>query len=166
MTSNAMSEPSDVDLVFDAHDELGEGVTWDHAGRQLISVDIMRGRIHIFNPDSGSVRTLTVDQPVGTAVPCRSGGLMLALRDGFARLDTDSGELTFVAYVEFDQPGQRMNDGACDAAGRFWAGTMCMQERPGRGALYRLDADGSVHTMVTGVGISNGIDWSLDGSTM
>jgi len=166
MTSNAMSEPSDVDLVFDAHDELGEGVTWDHARRQLISVDIMRGRIHIFDPDSGSVRTLTVDQPVGAAVPCRSGGLMLALRDGFARLDTDSGALAFVAYVEFDQPGQRMNDGTCDAAGRFWAGTMCMQERPGRGALYRLDADGSVHTMVTGVGISNGIDWSLDGSTM
>jgi sugar lactone lactonase YvrE len=170
MTSHASSAGSDrsenVDLAFDAGDELGEGVTWDHARRQLISVDIMRGRIHLFDPASESAHTLTVDQPVGAAVPCRGGGLMLALRDGFARLDTESGALTFVAYVEFDRPGQRMNDGACDAAGRFWAGTMCMQERPGLGSLYRLDADGTVHTMVTGVGISNGIDWSLDGSRM
>ena len=59
-----------------------------------------------------------------------------------------------------------MNDGACDAAGRFWAGTMCMQERPGRGSSYRLDPDGTTHTMVTGVGISNGIDWSPDGTRM
>jgi sugar lactone lactonase YvrE len=156
----------DVELAFAAGDELGEGVTWDPAGRRLISVDILRGRIHLFDPAAQSARTLTVDQPVGTAVPCRDGGLMLALRDGFARLEIDSGALTFVAHVELDRPGQRMNDGACDAAGRFWAGTMCMQERPGLGALYRLDADGTVHTMVSGVGISNGIDWSLDGSLM
>ena len=71
-----------------------------------------------------------------------------------------------VAEVEIDRPGQRMNDGACDAAGRFWAGTMCMQERPGLGSLYRLDPDGSSHRILTGVGISNGIDWSLDGATM
>jgi sugar lactone lactonase YvrE len=157
---------NDVELAFDARDELGEGVTWDHAGRQLISVDIMRGRIHVFDPVSGSLRTLEAGQPVGAAVPCRRGGLMLAMRDGCARFDLESGSLTLVAHVEIDQPGQRMNDGACDAAGRFWAGTMCMQERPGRGALYRLDPDGSVHTMLTGVGISNGIDWSLDGSRM
>ena len=28
-----------------------------------------------------------------------------------------------------------MNDGACDAAGRFWAGTMAYDESPGAGAL-------------------------------
>jgi sugar lactone lactonase YvrE len=170
MTSSGATadrEPSNkVELAFAAGDELGEGVTWDHARRRVISVDIMRGRIHIFDPASGTARTLTVDQPVGTAVPCQSGGLMLALRDGFARLDTDAGALTWVAHVELDRPGQRMNDGACDAAGRFWAGTMCMQERPGLGSLYRLDPDGTVHTMLTDVGISNGIDWSLDGSRM
>ena len=41
-----------------------------------------------------------------------------------------------------------------------------MQERPGLGSLYRLDPDGTVHTMVTGVGISNGIDWSPDRTHM
>src|SRR5262249_28222326 len=36
----------------------------------------------------------------------------------------------------------------------------------GAGSLHRLDPDGSVHTMLSGVTISNGIDWSLDGRRM
>src|SRR5262249_18699522 len=48
----------------------------------------------------------------------------------------------------------------------FWAGTMALDERRGAGSLYRLDPDGRVHTMVTDVTVSNGIDWSLDGSRM
>ena len=155
-----------LDCVFEAGDELGEGATWDAAAARLISVDIMRGRVHVFDPQTSTARTIAVGQPVGAAVPHRGGGLMLAVRDGFARLDLDTGAMTFVAHVELDRPDLRMNDGACDAAGRFWAGTMALDERPGAGALYRLDPDGSTHTMLTGVGISNGIDWSLDGTVM
>jgi sugar lactone lactonase YvrE len=152
--------------AFHAHDELGEGATWDSARQRLISVDIMRGRVHLFDPVAGSLTTLSVPQPVGAAVPCVDGTLVVAVRDGFARLDPATENLTFIAHVELDRPGQRMNDGSCDAAGRFWAGTMDMQERSGFGSLYRLDPDGSVHTMLTDVGISNGIDWSLDGTRM
>lgn len=165
MNSSAAPEPP-VELAIHPGDELGEGATWDAAAGRLISVDILRGRVHLFEPRTGQLRTVNVGQPVGAAVPRRSGGLVVALRDGFALLDPADGSLTFVAHVEIDRPGQRMNDGACDAAGRFWAGTMCMQERPGLGALYRLDPDGTTHTMLTGVGISNGIDWSRDGSLM
>jgi sugar lactone lactonase YvrE len=151
-----------IDLAFHPGDTLGEGAIWDADNQRLVSVDIMRGRVHLFTPATNATRTLEVGQPVGAAVPMRSGGLMLAVRDGFARLDLATGAITFVAHVEADRPGQRMNDGACDAAGRFWAGTMCMQERPGLGSLYRLDPDGSTHAMVRDVGISNGIDWDLD----
>jgi sugar lactone lactonase YvrE len=91
---------------------------------------------------------------------------MLAVAGGFARLDLESGRLEQVARVEADLPGNRMNDGACDPQGRFWAGTMALDEHAGAGGLYRLDPDLSVHTMLTGVTISNGIDWSLDGRRM
>jgi sugar lactone lactonase YvrE len=103
-----------------------------------------------------------IGQPVGAVVPTRSGDLLLALRDGFGRLDLDTGALRMVAAVESDRPDHRMNDGCCDGAGRFWAGTMAIDERPCAGSLYRLDPDGSVHTMLRGVTISNGIDWSAD----
>jgi sugar lactone lactonase YvrE len=155
-----------VERVFDAGDELGEGATWDASAQRLVSVDIMRGRVHLFDPRTGSAHTLEVGQPVGAAVTRRRGGLVLAVRDGFATVDPPTASLTFIAAVDLDRPDLRMNDGTCDAAGRFWAGTMAIDERPGAGALYRLDPDGSVHTMVTGVGISNGIDWSLDHKVM
>jgi len=163
---SARARAGSVEPVFDPGDELGEGVTWDAANRRLISVDIMRGRVHLFDPLSGQARTLEIGQPVGAAVPFRHDALMVAVRDGFARLDLDTGRLTMVAPIEVDMPGQRMNDGACDSAGRFWAGTMCMQERPERGSLYRLDPDGTTRAMITGVGISNGIDWSPDDTRM
>jgi sugar lactone lactonase YvrE len=97
---------------------------------------------------------------------CDAGDLVLAVRDGFARLDPESGAVRLIADVERDRPDLRMNDGACDPAGRFWAGTMALDERHGAGALYRLDPDGGVRTMLTGVTISNGIDWSDDAARM
>ena len=60
-----------------------------------------------------------------------------------------------------------MNDGACDPAGRFWAGSMALQEDVlGAGALYRLEPDGSAVEVLAGVSLSNGIAWSPDGRTM
>jgi len=59
-----------------------------------------------------------------------------------------------------------MNDGKCDPAGRFWAGTMDVGDQRGRGALYRLGTDLGVTRVLQGVTTSNGIDWSPDGQTM
>jgi len=59
-----------------------------------------------------------------------------------------------------------MNDGACDRAGRFYAGTMAIDESPGKGALYRLEPDHSVSKVFAGLGISNGIGWSPDDRLM
>ena len=58
-----------------------------------------------------------------------------------------------------------MNDGACDPQGRFWAGTLADDLRPGGGALYRLDGDGRTELMLTDLTISNGLGWSPDGGT-
>ena len=155
-----------VELVLDARAELGEGPRWDARGQRLLWVDIMRGRVHAFSPARAGCRSVDVGRPVGALAGRADGGLVLAVADGFARLDWDSGQVTMLATVEGDRPQNRMNDGACDPAGRFWAGTMALDEGPGAGALYRLDPDGTVHTMLTGVSISNGIDWSLDGRRM
>ncbi len=154
------------ELVLDARAELGEGPRWDPEAKRLLWVDIMRGRVHSFRPGAQACRNVSVGQPVGAVALTGNGTLVLAVRDGFARLELDSERVTMIAAVEADRPDQRMNDGACDVAGRFWAGTMALDERPRAGALYRLDPDGSVHTMVEGVTISNGLDWSLDATRM
>jgi sugar lactone lactonase YvrE len=155
-----------VELVLDARADLGEGPRWDAREQRLLWVDIMRGRVHAFRPGAGACRSVDVGRPVGALASAADGGVVLAVAGGFARLDWASGRVDMLAAVEADRPGNRMNDGACDAAGRFWAGTMALDERADQGALYRLDRDGTVHTMLTGVSISNGIDWSLDGRRM
>jgi sugar lactone lactonase YvrE len=160
-----MADPA-VELVLDARAELGEGPVWDERSGRLVWVDIMRGRVHSFAPGDGSLGTLEVGQPVGAAVPRRGGGLVLALRDGFARVDDGSARLQWIAAVESDRRETRMNDGACDPAGRFWAGTMALDESPGAGSLYRLEGDGRVEVVLREVTISNGIDWSADGRLM
>jgi sugar lactone lactonase YvrE len=57
-----------------------------------------------------------------------------------------------------------MNEGGCDPDGRFYCGSMAYDQRPGAGALYRLDPDYSVHVVLENVTISNGLEWSPDGS--
>src|SRR5439155_7931210 len=158
--------PVDAELVLDAKAELGEGPVWDPRAACLYFVDILRGLVHQYNPATGTLRSYQIGQSVGAVALTERDGLVLAVRDGFARLDLSTGRTTIVAEVERDRPDQRMNDGNCDAAGRFWAGTMALDERPRAGALYRLDCDGRVTTMLRDVTISNGLDWTDDGRTM
>jgi sugar lactone lactonase YvrE len=155
-----------VELVFDAHARVGEGPVWDDANGTLVWVDIMSNAVHRYNPTTQRDDALDVGQPVGAAALRRGTGLVLALRDGFALLDTDSGDVQLVAPVEADIPTNRLNDGKCDPSGRFWAGTMAFDVTPGVAALYRLDPDLQVSRVVSGVTLSNGLGWSLDGRHM
>jgi sugar lactone lactonase YvrE len=68
--------------------------------------------------------------------------------------------------VEADNPANRMNDAACDARGRCFAGTMATDDTPGAGTLYRLDEDLSVHAVLDGLTISNGLGWGPSGHVM
>jgi sugar lactone lactonase YvrE len=154
------------ELVLDAKAQLGEGPIWDADRARLLFVDIMRGHVHEFDPSTGHDRVVEVGQPVGAIAPTVRGDWVIAARDGFFRLDPETGTVTLIAHIEKDDSATRMNDGNVDARGRFWAGTMGMGGVRSRGSLYRLDPDGRVTRFLTGVHISNGIDWSPDGRVM
>jgi sugar lactone lactonase YvrE len=144
---------------------LGEGPVWD-AKRQLICwVDILRGEIHEYSPQSKNHKTTAVNQMIGAAVICTDGNFVVALRNGLGFVNRESGEVTMIADPESDIPGNRFNDGKCDPAGRFWAGTMSHTDEPEKGSLYVLDNDLSVARKIENVSISNGMAWSLDEQT-
>src|ERR687889_656408 len=94
--------------------------------------------------------------------PRRRGGAVIGVERGFALEDAD-GTLTHLGELWTDD-SVRMNEGGCDPDGRFYCGSMAYDQRPGAGALYRLDPDGSVRVVLEGVTISNGLEWSPDGS--
>lgn len=140
---------------------LGEGPCWDAAAGSLYWTDIPAHLVHRLASD-GEHTAWQTGQPVGSIVPRAGGGLLLAAKDGFLALDLGTGQITLLAQIEPDVPGNRMNDGACDRAGRFFGGTMADDEAPGVGSLYRLDPDHQVTKLLAGVSISNGIGWSPD----
>ncbi|HLU21396.1 SMP-30/gluconolactonase/LRE family protein [Lederbergia graminis] len=156
----------EVELVVDERAILGEGPTWDSEKKVLYWVDILGRKIHCYDPTTQNTKTITLDQYVGAAVPNTTGGLVLALQHGFYSIDLETEELTPIHDPEEHLPNNRFNDGKCDAAGRFWAGTMSLSDEANVGNFYRLDVDHKVNKMVENVTTSNGIAWSPDNKTM
>ncbi|MDP6125897.1 MAG: SMP-30/gluconolactonase/LRE family protein [Candidatus Latescibacteria bacterium] len=156
-----------VELVLDTRSALGEGAVWCAQRGVLYWVDIVGETVYVYDPKTGENRGIKVGQPVGTVVARASGGLMLALHQGFASLDLESEEVVMIADPESELTGNRFNDGKCDPAGRFWAGTMHSGETgAATGCLYSLDTDMSVECKETSIICSNGIVWSLDSTIM
>ncbi len=114
---------------------------------------------------SGVHSSWDVGCQAGAVVPRAGGGLVVAAGNGFFSLDPLTGAVAELASAA-GLPDTRMNDGKCDRAGRFYAGTMAADESPGRGSFYRLDTDLSVTEIFNGIGISNGLGWSPDDTLM
>ncbi|MCI2418153.1 SMP-30/gluconolactonase/LRE family protein [Saccharopolyspora sp. K220] len=142
----------------------GEGPVWHRDWPGLRWVDMLAGDVLTLDQATGEVLRAHVGSVAAALRPRIGGGAVLALERGFALADDDLTEVRPFGEVWSD-PTVRMNEGGCDPDGRFYCGSMSYQSEPGRGSLYRLDADGSVSVVVDQVTISNGLAWSPDGST-
>lgn len=155
------------DEVLRAGADHGEGPLWHVADRRLDWTDIKAGRLHRFDPATEEDEVFEIGSSLGSFAARQQGGYVLAVEAGFAFFDPGSGGYDLVAPVDYGPgPEVRMNDGKVDPQGRFWAGTMAKDVAAGAGALYRLDADLTVTKMLEGVTISNGLDWTKDGTTL
>jgi sugar lactone lactonase YvrE len=169
----------DWEVAVPAGAELGERPVWDAAAGCLIWVDILAGHLHRYRPGAGDEVYHAAGVPVGAAAPravkgageggtgrwAGGGGYVLAAADGFRLVGADGTPGGAPLRPPGMAAGVRFNDGACDPAGRFWAGTVARDRRPGAGALYRLDPDGQITVVLDGVTESNGLGWSPDGGT-
>jgi sugar lactone lactonase YvrE len=158
---------TEVTCVLDVKAELGECPVWAADERALYWVDIYAPSLNRLDPVTGDNRRWVLPETVGSFGLRAGGGAVLALRDGFYLFDFGSGEAEFLAAPDVHVPGTRFNDGKVSPDGRFFAGTMDEETlaRP-IGELFRLDPDGTVHRMVDGLVVSNGLAWGPDGRTM
>ena len=141
----------------------GEGPIW-HQDR-LLYVDIEAYKIVSFDPITQAEKLWDVGQRVGTVVPRAKGGLVWAGDTGMYFLDETTGESTYIGDPEPNILENRFNDGKCDPAGRFWAGSICLTKLP-EAALYCLHTDLRIEKKFSPVTNSNGIIWSRDARTM
>jgi len=161
-----VSNSYEVELVLDTQSDLGEGPVWDHERGLLYWVDGLQGLVHIYDPKEHTNRSISLNQYVGAMVLRKSSGAVVAAHHGFYTLDLETGALEVIHDPEAHIPTNRFNDGKCDPAGRFWAGSMDVDEILDNGTLYCLHPDLLVEPKLTPLRISNGMDWSLDRTKM
>jgi sugar lactone lactonase YvrE len=152
--------------------QLGESPFWHPRERSLYWLDIpgravLRTRGEI---GSAAVERWPLRSEPGCMAPARSGGLVIALRDGIYRANAWGGELRLLAPVAHDVRTMRFNDGKCDALGRFWAGSINEAKDAANAALYCLDARGGkapgLVQMANKATTANGLAFAPDGSTV
>ena len=132
----------------------------------------MPSAIHRLHVASGAYRKWQFNEMVTSMAMRKDGTLIVGSLQGHQhfqsrnrRPDADP------AAGAATSPNNRGNDGACDARGRFWFGTMMNNVGPlgedmpitaSTGTLFRIDADGTVTAMEHNIGVSNGPCWSPD----
>jgi len=154
------------DLILDARNETGEGPVWDGQAQCLWWTDIPGKRLHRLDPAKSEHRSFAMPGRVGCFALREAGGLVLAMEQGFANFEPETGVIENLAEPERGLPDHRFNDGRCDRSGRFLAGSMNMARSGPTGQLWRLDSQGAVTRLAGGVTVANGLAFSPDGRTM
>jgi sugar lactone lactonase YvrE len=160
-----------VEIALDAQNQVGESPVWDADQQALYWVDIIGKSIYRHDPSSADLQQWRTDDfPTAIALVENQDNAILALASGVHQFDF-AGSMTLFATPD-ERPGNRLNEGKCDPAGRFWVGSMQTNlnaDGTGRditahsGALFRVDADGGSERLSDfEFGISNTMVWSRD----
>ena len=161
-----------VELLDKCNNILGEGITWSSATNNLYWVDIgNKSKIYTFDFNKNSSEFSEISEII-TATSIRSDQeLILASNNGINLFDLKTKSFEKKIGIEDNIPNTRSNDGASDALGRFWFGTMqnnfdkngdSIPIKENIGKLYRVDNDNNVTIVEEGFGIPNTFVWSPD----
>ncbi|MFT4242306.1 MAG: SMP-30/gluconolactonase/LRE family protein [Acidovorax sp.] len=147
--------------------ELGESPFWHPLEQSLYWCDILGRAIHAWTPADGQHRQWPMPSEPGCCAPAPGAKIVIGLRDGFYLLDTATGALACLALLPapHDARTLRLNDGRCDTAGRFWAGSVITPRTAPDAALWRLAASGNGYTVQRMAGdnyTANGLAFSPD----
>ena len=164
---------SKVELFKDVKNSLGEGITWSSLNSCLYWLDIMPKSV-LFKIDLYSNKLETFDLPefVTASSIISNNKIALVSNNGVNRFDFNTKSYERIIDVEKDIPLNRSNDGASDARGRLWFGTMQNNfNKDGSaksldtksGNLYCLSGN-QLNVVEKNLGIPNTFVWSPDNS--
>jgi sugar lactone lactonase YvrE len=166
----------DVHCIVDCKDKIGEGSFWCPDEQAVYWLDVpMPSLLHRFVPSSGRHDIWPMPEMITALAKRKDGSLLIASQNGINLFDPTNGKLHRKLTPEVAKPLNRSNDGAPDANGRFWMGTMMNNLGPeGKdlpitepsGALWCINPDLSAKEVITGITITNGVVWSPDWKTL
>lgn len=160
MTDHHVAEPASQDVH-----QLAEGPFWDAPRHRLLWVDVDAGQVHQGSLTRGTVHAtgvVDVDRTVGAVVPDEHGRLLVAGTRALHVVETD-GRVRPGVHVLPDGVRSRLNDGACDPAGRFVVGSMALDDRTGQEQLVVVHDATDLRPLDEDLTLSNGLAWTADG---
>lgn len=157
---------TDVELVVECRNTLGEGLVWDSESGLLYWTDIEARSLLTLEPRAGRVRGIAVPERIACFAPRQVGGLVVAFASGFAFYDPETGKREDIAAFEPELVHTRLNDGRTDRQGRLVAGGFDEVEGKPISSVVRLDPDLRVTKLFNNVSCANGTCFSPDGRTM
>jgi len=158
--------PSSFECVLDIKASLGECPVWSVDEQVLYWVDINAPSLNRFDPPTGNNTAYAMPRSIGSFALRATGGFVVALRDGIWCADAAGKLERKIVEAPYDPAHHRFNDGRADRQGRFWVGSMNEKRDTKTAALYRVDPDLTLHTVLTGLVISNGLAFSPDERTL
>ncbi|WP_144756913.1 SMP-30/gluconolactonase/LRE family protein [Curtobacterium pusillum] len=164
MSSTATTGP--VTVFSDARAVLAESIVWDPAAQRLRWADITLGTLNTADARGALESSVPLPPPLASFQPRAAGGFVAALGDVVVVTDAEGSVEREIARVQHAGPGLRFNEGKCDPFGRFLVGSMNLTTGEPDGALYSIEADGATRLLRGGFGVTNGMEWSDDGTVM
>lgn len=159
--------------VFDSRrNQLGEGPTATGSGNNHVQwCDIYGQFIRSKNLVTGEIFEYQTDEAVGFQIPRVNGGDILGTANGPVLRDLNGTIHNLPTREESDgfkdKHVLRWNDAKVSPDGDLFLGSMAYENQSNEGAFYKLSRDGKKMTrLFSDVGISNGMDWSVDKTKM
>lgn len=159
---------SGIDIVHNAHAEIGESPTWSAAEQALYWIDIREPALHRLDPRTLEIKSWSLPSEIGCFTLREDlKGAIVGLRSGLYSIDFGALQAVPLAPPPYDPELFRFNEGGCDSTGRFWLGTMFDPLRehrgdPPEGALYSYTAAGGLIAHKEYALTANGMAWARD----
>ena len=146
-------------IIVDRHCDNAEVPLWHSQQECLYWTDIPKGMVFRYYPHNGTHEQIYSGEPVGGMTIQADGSLLLFKTKGTIERWQEGNITTLVSEIP-EERETRFNDAIADPQGRVFSGTIITRKRPGH--LYRLDPDGSLHLILEGLTIPNGMGFSPD----
>lgn len=157
------------ELLVDARARLGECPLWCDRTQALFWTDIEDRTLSRWSEADQVVRKWTLPDRVGSFALCtQPDHLLLGLASGIALFNLASGAMSEVVALDLPAPGVRINDGRCDAQGRFVFGLFNgASDNAPICSFYRVTAKLEIERLpLPPVCVANSIAFSPSGAIM
>ncbi len=142
-------------ILSDLHAELGESPAWSNQDNCVWWIDVSGKALLRTDCENGRTRRWNLPETVGFAVLADDGSVAIGLESGIYRFAERSG--LGLRFAPSPGEGLRYNDASIDPAGRIVCGTMDRDNARPAGTISRIEPDGSVSVLFTGLYTPNGL---------